>query len=170
METTSIGVPSKLDSDRDGLTCDVWRNTKIRDDGQILDLEPGRIGVVCSHVSQVNAVQERLPAHLSEITVETANRFQGLERHLIFVHHPLSGRTDASEFHLDAGRLCVMTSRHRVACVLVARAGIHECLMRHATSGDRVLRSPHDAEYEGWRAHLSLVETMRRERRVTPIV
>jgi hypothetical protein len=31
--------------------------------------------------------------------------------------------TDASAFHLDSGRLCVLASRHRQACVFVGRAG-----------------------------------------------
>ena len=30
----------------------------------------------------------------------------------------------ATAFHLESGRLCVLTSRHRHACVVVARAGI----------------------------------------------
>jgi len=34
----------------------------------------------------------------------------------MFVQHPLSGRADATDFHLDAGRLCVLLSGHRVAC------------------------------------------------------
>jgi hypothetical protein len=42
----------------------------------------------------------------------------------MLVYHPLSGRVDASAFHLDAGRLCVALSRHRVVCFVFARAGI----------------------------------------------
>jgi len=47
------------------------------------------------------------------------------------VLHPLSGRRDATEFHLEAGRLCVLLSRHRHACLVVARAGIAELLDAH---------------------------------------
>jgi hypothetical protein len=32
---------------------------------------------------------------------------------------------------LEAGRLCVLASRHRHACVVVARAGIQELLDAH---------------------------------------
>ncbi|HEX2743278.1 MAG TPA: hypothetical protein VHN16_02605 [Streptosporangiaceae bacterium] len=42
--------------------------------------------------------------------------------------HPLSGRHDATELHLEAGRLCVLASRHRHACIIVAQAGIAELL------------------------------------------
>lgn len=127
------------------------------------------IGVVCAHVSQVNAVRERLGEELSDVFVETADRFQGLERPIMLVHHPLSGRADASEFHLDAGRLCVMLSRHRVACFVVGRAGMEEMLLRHAPSGDRVLGLAEDPEFEGWRAHVTLLRRLREEGRVVAV-
>jgi hypothetical protein len=142
------------------------RGTHIRDDGQTVPLTPDMVGVVCAHVSQVNAVRERLPAALSDVFVETSNRFQGLERPVMVVYHPLSGRADADEFHLDAGRLCVMLSRHRVVCFLVARGGIEELLLRYAPSGDRVLGSDEDSEFEGWRAHIEILEALRRRQRV----
>ena len=123
------------------------------------------LGVVCAHVAQVNAVRERLPASLADVFVETADRFQGLERPVLVAWHPLSGRADASPFHLEAGRLCVMLSRHRVACFLVARAGIEDVLLRYAPSGDRVLGLAGDPEFEGWRAHLTVLEGLRREGR-----
>jgi hypothetical protein len=142
------------------------RGATIRDGDAELPLTPDMIGVVCAHVSQVNAVRERLPAAVSGVFVETADRFQGLERPLMIVHHPLSGRVDATAFHLDAGRLCVMLSRHRVACVLVSRAGVDDLLLRYAPGGDRVLDMEQDLEFEGWRAHLSLFEMLRRYCRI----
>jgi len=142
------------------------RGTTILDDGRAAALEPGMVGVVCGHISQVNAVRERLPARLAQVFVETSNRYQGLERPITLVHHPLSGRAEASEFHLDAGRLCVMLSRHRVACFVVARAGIEDILLRHAPSGERVLGIDTDAEYEGWKAHLLLQQALRSHQRV----
>jgi hypothetical protein len=129
-------------------------------------LIPCMIGVACAHTSQVNAVRERLPANCGDVLVETAHRFQGLEREVMLVHHPLSGRADADTFHLDAGILCVMMSRHRVACFMFARSGIEELLSRHAPSGDRVLGSDKDEEFEGWLAHRSLLEGLRREKRI----
>jgi hypothetical protein len=62
---------------------------------------------------------------------------------------PLSGRADASEFHLDAGRPCVMLSRHRVACFVVTRGGLEDLLLRHAPAGERVLGVNEDREFEG---------------------
>jgi hypothetical protein len=130
-------------------------------DGSAVALTPAMIGVVCAHVSQVNAVRERLPGSMSDVLVETSDRFQGLERAVMLVYHPLAGRTDADAFHLDAGRLCVMLSRHRVACIVFARVGIEDLLLRYGPSGDRVLGSDGDAEFEGWRAHLEIQRLLR---------
>ncbi|MFF7459397.1 AAA domain-containing protein [Kitasatospora sp. NPDC008115] len=57
------------------------------------------------------------------VTVDTANRFQGREFEIVIVVHPLSGRRYASAFHPDAGRLCVLTSRHRQGCIVVTHEG-----------------------------------------------
>jgi hypothetical protein len=142
------------------------RQARLREGGVEWALEPQMIGIVCAHVSQVNAVRERLPAFCSDVLVETADRFQGLERPLMLVYHPLSGRTDGDQFHLDSGRMCVTLTRHRIACVIVTRAGIEELLLRYAPAGDRVLGSDEDREYEGWRAQLFIAQELRRRGRV----
>ena len=63
--------------------------------------------------------------------MDTTNRLQGAEFEVTIILHPLSGRRDATAFHLEAGRLCVLTSRHRHACIIVARAGIADLLDAH---------------------------------------
>ena len=146
------------------------RRAWMSDDGQVRDVTPGDVGVVCAHVSQVNAVRERLGAGLSDVFVETANRFQGIERPFMFVHHPLSGRADATAFHLDAGRLCVMITRHRIGCWIFGRQGITEQLIRFAPAGDRALGIDDDPEYRGWRAHLTLLAALSRSNRMFPAV
>ena len=130
---------------------------------------PEMVGVACAHVAQVNAIRERLGPDLHDVFVETANRFQGLERPLMFVQHPLSGRADATSFHLDAGRLCVLLSRHRVACWIFGRGGISRQLRRYAPRGDRSLGISHDPEFEGWHANMSLMQALAREGRVYPV-
>lgn len=146
------------------------RRAWMSDDGRVREVTSADIGVVCAHVSQVNAVRERLGPDLSDIFVETANRFQGIERPFMFVHHPLSGRADATAFHLDAGRLCVMLSRHRIACWIFGRQGISEQLTRFAPAGERALGIDDDPEYRGWRAHLTLLAALSRAGRLFPAV
>ena len=145
------------------------REVSVRDGTVVSPLTPEMIGVVCAHVNQVSAVRERLPLAYAGILVETANRFQGLERTITLVQHPLSGRADADTFHLDRGRLCVSLSRHRVCCFIFARAGIEELLRRSVPSGDRILGVPADPEFEGRLAHLSILRALRTQGRIVPM-
>jgi hypothetical protein len=142
------------------------RQAWISDDGQVLEVTPEHIGVVCAHVSQVNALRERLGPEMAGVFVETANRFQGIERPFMFVHHPLSGRADATAFHLDAGRLCVMLSRHRIGCWIFGRQGIGQQLVRFSPAGNRALGIDDDPEYRGWRAHLTLMAALTKAGRI----
>jgi hypothetical protein len=59
-----------------------------------------------------------------------------------------------------------MISRHSVACFLFTRGGIEDMLMRHAPSGDRALGSNEGVEFEGWLAHLSVLQVLRERGRV----
>ncbi|MBB3643737.1 AAA domain-containing protein [Variovorax atrisoli] len=142
------------------------RQAWMSDDGRVLKVTPDKIGVVCAHVSQVNAARELMGPEMADVFVETANRFQGIERPFMFVHHPLSGRADATAFHLDAGRLCVMLSRHRIGCWIFGRQGIHQQLIRFSPAGDRALGIDDDPEYRGWRAHLTLMAALTQTGRI----
>ncbi|MFD9105635.1 MULTISPECIES: AAA domain-containing protein [Streptomyces] len=98
-------------------------------------LTPDRIAVGTAHRDQAAAVRAALVSlGVGGVTVDTANRLQGREYDLTVVLHPLSGRPDATAFHLETGRLCVLASRHRHACVVVARAGIAELLDDHPST------------------------------------
>ncbi|WP_069764140.1 AAA domain-containing protein [Streptomyces sp. LUP47B] len=92
-------------------------------------LTADRIAVGTAHRDQAAAVRAALAdLGVMDVTVDTANRLQGREYDVTVVLHPLSGRPDATAFHLETGRLCVLTSRHRHACVVVCRAGVSELL------------------------------------------
>ncbi|MET9959025.1 AAA domain-containing protein [Streptomyces sp. NPDC006326] len=98
-------------------------------------LTADRIAVGTAHRDQAAAVRAALASlGVRGVTVDTANRLQGREYDLTVVLHPLSGRPDATAFHLETGRLCVLASRHRHACVVVARAGIAELLDEHPST------------------------------------
>ncbi|WP_327006869.1 AAA family ATPase [Dactylosporangium sp. NBC_01737] len=115
----------------------------------------GRIAIGTAHRDQAAAVRQFLPPD-SGITVDTANRLQGREYDVTVVWHPLSGRKDATTFHLESGRLCVLTSRHRHACVVVARAGISELLDAHPSTGrmylNEIVKFP-----DGWEANQAMM-------------
>jgi hypothetical protein len=111
-----------------------------------------RIAIGAAHRDQAAVIQSYLPPSASGVTVDTANRLQGREYDVTIVLHPLSGRRDATAFHLEAGRLCVLTSRHRHACIVVARAGIPELLDAHPSTEPVHLNVP--AKFpDGWEAN-----------------
>ena len=99
------------------------------------------------------------------ITVDTANRLQGREYDVTIVLHPLSGRRDATAFHLESGRLCVLTSRHRHACVVVARAGIAELLDAHPSAEPVHLGVPVKFP-DGWEANQAVLAHLARAPRL----
>ncbi|MGI5213178.1 AAA domain-containing protein [Plantactinospora sp. CA-290183] len=122
-----------------------------------------RIAIGAAHRDQVAAIRSRLGAAGAGITVDTANRLQGREYDVTVVLHPLSGRRDATAFHLEAGRLCVLTSRHRHACVVVARAGIAELLDAHPSTEPVHLNVPIKFP-DGWEANQSVLARLHGER------
>jgi hypothetical protein len=93
-------------------------------------LEPERIGIAATRREMVQAIMDALPRELrSRILVDTAERWQGLQRELMIVAHPLSSVTEPSEFDLETGRLCVVASRHRNGLVVVSRDHVPETLL-----------------------------------------
>ncbi|MFR9802548.1 AAA family ATPase [Pseudonocardia sp. RS010] len=137
---------------------------------RIYGLDEGRIAVGVTHTAQKRRVRAVLDQMLSErgflpgaVVVDTANRLQGRQFELVFAWHPLSGRHDTSSFHIEAGRLCVLLSRHRQACVLVTRAGLEAQLEAHPQPeplwlGERQLA------VDGWEANLSVLEQLAEHR------
>jgi hypothetical protein len=109
---------------------------------------------VAAAVNQICAAHG-LPA--GSVVVDTANRLQGRQYELVIAWHPLSGRRDASAFHLEAGRLCVLLSRHRQACVVVTRGGLRQQLEAHPST-DPVWLGERLPVVDGWSAHLALLD------------
>ncbi|WP_212997722.1 AAA family ATPase [Winogradskya consettensis] len=119
-------------------------------------LTADRIAIGAAHRDQVAAIRAFLPPQAQDITVDTANRLQGREYDLTVVLHPLSGRRDATAFHLESGRLCVLTSRHRHACVVVAREGIADLLDAHPSTEPVHLGVPVKFP-DGWEANQAML-------------
>ncbi|ONH29564.1 helicase [Pseudofrankia asymbiotica] len=121
----------------------------------------GRIAIGTAHRDQAMAVRGALGDDLPGVVVDTANRLQGREYDVTIVLHPLSGRRDATAFHLEAGRLCVLASRHRQACVVVARAGIRDLLDTHPSGGPVHLHEPVRFP-DGWAANQTVLAQLER--------
>src|SRR4051794_17709322 len=86
------------------------------------------LGVVDPHVASGTAVRQELAVRQRDpVPAATPEVWQGQERPLMIVHHPLRG-VDPRAFALDPGRTCVSLSRHQYGCVIVTRAGIEDAL------------------------------------------
>lgn len=132
-------------------------------------LESRQIAVGVVHRAQRNEVRAALSRALTAIglpadavVVDTANRLQGREYDLVIAWHPLSGRHTASEFHIEAGRLCVLLSRHRQACVLVTRGGLRRQLETYPQPDKLWLGERHSVD--GWEANLTALERLEQHR------
>ena len=97
------------------------------------------IGIVSTHNQMNTAIQNELPSELSMIRVTTPERWQGLERPVMIAIHPLSGVMFPSSFDLETGRLCVMASRHKSACIFITRDHVGETLNIHLPIADQAL-------------------------------
>ena len=126
---------------------------ELKPEGVVLTRD--RVAVIAAHNDQVHAVRyhlSQLGLDPNEVLVSTANKIQGREYDFVFVWHPLAGRRDASAFHLESGRMCVMLSRHRHGCVVVGRAGSRELLEEYPDS-DPVYINEAEKFPDGWEAN-----------------
>jgi hypothetical protein len=136
-------------------------------DGRLLTAAD--LAVVTTHTAQANLVVTGLEdagVDTSALTITTANKIQGREFALTIAWHPLAGRVDATEFHLDPGRMCVMLSRHRHACVVVGRAGTADILLEHPDNTDLIIGEP-EPQVDGVTAHHQVLERLGAHR--TPV-
>jgi len=157
------GSAPKLDLEvADAVACTVLAlvdgNVEVHDGGRTEPLHALRVAVGTAHTAQVDAVRRALREQcialgrvVPAVEISTANRLQGREFDVTIVWHPLSGRTDPGRFHLDPGRMCVLLSRHRHACIIVGRAGILDQLL--LTPPPAEYRAEAESDVDGWAAH-----------------
>lgn len=125
-----------------------------------------RIAVVMAHNDQVQAVRYALAKagqNPNELVISTANKIQGREYDVVLVWHPLAGRRDATAFHLEAGRMCVMLSRHRHACIVVGRAGAGQ-LMEEFPDSDPIFLDEPEKFPDGWEANHLVLKHLEKHR------
>jgi hypothetical protein len=118
-------------------------------------LRQDQVAVGVAHNDQKDFLRVALAdAGLGEVVVETANKLQGLEFEVVFVWHPLAGLPQADGFHLDPGRLCVLLTRHRQACIVVGRQGDQDLLEEQVPPPTAAyLGCDADPVLDGWEVH-----------------
>lgn len=144
--------------------------TYVDGSGAARALAPSDVAIGVAHRDQrgfvrlaVDSELTRLGLPSGSVVVDTANRLQGRQFQVVLAWHPLSGRRDATEFHLEAGRLCVLMSRHRQCCIVVARGGIRQQLEAYPGT-DPVWLGEKIPAVDGWTANLNAIEFLERYR------
>jgi hypothetical protein len=127
------------------------------------------IGCLDAHVASGAAVRHSLRRRgisTDEVKVDTPEVWQGGERPITVVKHPLGGRSRLDAFGLEPGRWCVMLSRHQAACVIVGRDGVGELLDRHEHDCAARPMGADNTEWRGWRAHHHIWTELERQGRI----
>jgi hypothetical protein len=79
----------------------------------------------------------------------------------VFFSYPLAGLPEVDGFHLDPGRLCVLLTRHRQACVVVGRAGDRALLEDQLPPAtEAYLGWDPDPLLDGWEVHRQVFDTL----------
>jgi hypothetical protein len=110
--------------------------------GKRTRLEPKHIGLCATHHVMNTAMGLRRDRKLRDVQIDTPERWQGLERPVMVIVHPLSGVVQPSEFDLETGRLCVMASRHQIGLVVVTRDHLATTLDSHLPSAAQAVGRP----------------------------
>lgn len=124
-------------------------------------LSQRRVAVSVSHNDQKDLLRLALKKAGYDIVVNTANKLQGLEFDVVIAWHPLAGLPDPDGFHLDPGRMCVMLTRHRHACIVVGRAGDRALLEAVPPKTPAYLGWEEDPLLDGWEVHQAVFEALK---------
>jgi hypothetical protein len=130
------------------------------------------IGCIDPNVAACASIRgylERRGISTDELLTDTPERFQGLQRPVTIVRHPLSGKKRLTAFELSTGRWSVMLSRHMLFTVIVARQGIEETLRNHQQSSAGRTLGAENKEWQGWQAHMRIWRALKRLKRIVPV-
>lgn len=120
-----------------------------------------RVAIGVSHNQQKSMVRILLDqANLGDVVVDTANKLQGLEFDVVVVWHPLAGLTTTDEFHLEAGRICVLCTRHRHACIVVGRQADRELVEALPPAAPSYPGAQSEDLLHGWEVHRRIFEEL----------
>jgi len=163
MPTPPSGPPLELDHDVATAAVETVKRLLARRattdiDGEGAELRPEDIGLCATHRVMNAAMQLQLPKGLvGAVRVDTPERWQGLERKVMVIAHPLSGAMEPSAFDLVTGRLCVMASRHQAGVIVISRDHIGKTLRDYLPVADQapgcedIVGKGHERNMQFWR-------------------
>lgn len=174
LPTPEGGPPLEVDHDLSDAVADLVEDllassASARIYGVPRALEPAHIGITSSHRVMNAAIATALGSRSQSVRVDTPERWQGLERPVMIAVHPMSGIVNPSAFDLETGRLCVMTSRHQAALILVSRDHVGTTLANYIPAAEQAPGRP-DVVGRGHDAHLKFWDQLQTEGRVRGLI
>lgn len=150
LPTPAGGPPLEEDRELAALAVSVVRRlldegSSVTDEHGKAPLRPEDIGLSATHRVMNTRLLDDLGDLAGRVRVDTPERWQGLERKVMVVIHPLSGVTHPTPFDLSTGRLCVMASRHSVGLVLVSRDHVGASLEAFLPLAEQAVGLPDEA-------------------------
>lgn len=133
--------------------------------GEKKNLTAAHIGICATHRAMNGEIKRILNPTYLELSVDTPERWQGLQRPIMIVVHPLSSVTDPSDFDLETGRLCVMASRHQIALIIVTRDHIGQTLTHFVPEATQAPGRP-DISGRGHAAHSIFWQSLAKANRI----
>ncbi len=125
------------------------------------------IGCIDPNVLNGATISRRLRERgLSSVVVDTVEKWQGLERPLMVVRHPLSTVGRPMPFDLQKGRWCVALSRHQLGCVVVGRASVEATIASYLHRSDTAAAGAEDTVWQGFVAHRHIWSELKRHGRI----
>ena len=137
-------------------------------DGASRKITPADIGVCATHRSMNGEMSRNLSSLSAGVSVDTPERWQGLQRPIMIVVHPLSSVIDPNDFDLETGRLCVMASRHQVSLIVVTRDHVGETLSGFIPEASQAPGQP-DVVGRGHAAHSHFWNALQKANRIFQI-
>jgi len=136
-----------------------WRGKRV--------LERRDVGCIDPNVVTGAAMASELRSRgVDGVTVDTVEKWQGLQAPIMVVRHPLSRIGRPTPFDLEKGRWCVSLSRHLLGCVIVARESVGEAIDTYLHRSDTAAAGADDTTWSGYVAHRRIWNRLRELNRI----
>ena len=130
-------------------------------------LAEGDIGCIDPHIVSGGAWAQQLRGlgH-DHVEVDTVERWQGRQKPIMIVRHPLSTVGRPTGFELERGRWCVSLSRHLLGCIILARASVDQVIEQYLHRSDSAAAGAEDTVWGGYVAHRKIWTQLKENGRI----
>ncbi|MEM6554375.1 MAG: AAA family ATPase [Pseudomonadota bacterium] len=125
------------------------------------------IGCIDPHIVSGGAWAQKLRSYARDgVEVDTVERWQGRQKPIMLVRHPLSTVGRPTGFELERGRWCVSLSRHLLGCIIIARASVEHVIKEYLHRSDSAAAGAEDTVWGGYVAHRKIWTKLKKNDRI----